>query len=310
MRHLVLALCMALWLAACHQPDPLLRIGTNTWPGYEPFYLARHQGLYDQRNIRLVELPSATDVIDAIRLGSLEGGALTLDEVLTLSSEGIDLTVVLICNISNGADVLMAHPSIAQLSDLADKTIAVETSAVGALMLHSVLQQAELTLSDVTVKHMPLSQHVAAFHDRQIDASITFEPYATQLLSVGAARLFDSRQIPNTIIDVLAIRTDALQPHEQQLRHLIHGFFNARQRIMQHESEALSAVNLRLQMPEADLLRAYSELIMPDKTHNQHLLQNILPEKNQRLTTLMQTHQLLPPHVFAPPKFTDRLLSP
>lgn len=308
MRHLVVTLCMTLWLTACHQPDPLLRIGTNTWPGYEPFYLARHQGMYEQRNIRLVELPSATDVIDAMRLGSLEGGALTLDEVLTLSSEGIDLTIVLICNISNGADVLMAHSSFTQLSDLADKTIAVETSAVGALMLHSLLEQANLSIHDVTVQHMPLGQHLAAFHDGTIHAAITFEPFATELERVGAKRLFDSRQIPNTIIDVLAIRTDAIAPHHAQLRHLLDGFFHAREAILQHQPDALRAVNLRLQMPEADLIRAYDDLIMPDRAENQRLLQRTLPEKTERLTHLLKENLLLLPHDFVPPRISTQLL--
>ena len=38
-------------------PEPILRVGTNVWPGYEPLYLARDLGYLDE-SIRLVEYSS------------------------------------------------------------------------------------------------------------------------------------------------------------------------------------------------------------------------------------------------------------
>ena len=43
-------------LCSCNlDPAPLLRVATHVWPGYELLYLAREQGYYDDRQIRLVE---------------------------------------------------------------------------------------------------------------------------------------------------------------------------------------------------------------------------------------------------------------
>ena len=111
----LLALVLAaLFVAACSAPGTPLRVGSNVWPGYEFLYLAREKGLYDE-SIRLVELASASDVMDALRAGDIEAGALTLDETITLASEGVDLVVVLVFDISAGADVLMTKPSITRL---------------------------------------------------------------------------------------------------------------------------------------------------------------------------------------------------
>lgn len=124
---------MALLLLSCGPaPEPLLRIGTNTWPGYEPLYLARSLGYYEGSPITLVELTSASEVIHALRSGTLEGAALTLDEVLTLLDDGFDLKVVLVMDFSNGGDVLLAKPGIDSTADLRGKRIAVEYTAVGA----------------------------------------------------------------------------------------------------------------------------------------------------------------------------------
>ena len=57
----------------CHkEPTALVRIGTNVWPGYEPLYLARELGYYKDLNVRLVEYPSASEVIRAFKNKNLE----------------------------------------------------------------------------------------------------------------------------------------------------------------------------------------------------------------------------------------------
>ncbi|MGB5468727.1 MAG: nitrate/sulfonate/bicarbonate ABC transporter, partial [Sedimenticolaceae bacterium] len=71
----------ALLLPAIGQAAQPLRIGTNVWPGYEPLYLAAERENWKSKlDIRMVEYPSATEVIRAFRNRALEGAALTLDE--------------------------------------------------------------------------------------------------------------------------------------------------------------------------------------------------------------------------------------
>ena len=60
-------------LGACEQTPHPLRVGTNVWPGYEPLYLAREQGYLSEDAVRLIELPSATDVMSAFSHGGRGG---------------------------------------------------------------------------------------------------------------------------------------------------------------------------------------------------------------------------------------------
>ena len=63
--------------------SPIL-LGTNVWPGYEPLYLARSLGYWDDSSVKLVEYSSASQVIRAFRNDAIHIAALTLDEVLLL----------------------------------------------------------------------------------------------------------------------------------------------------------------------------------------------------------------------------------
>ena len=106
-----------------------LAVGTNVWPGYEPLYLARNLGYYND-SIRLVEYSSATEVLRAIRNKLIDVATLTLDEVLLLRQSGVDVRSVLVTDISNGGDVIVARPGIETLADLKGRKVGVESTAL------------------------------------------------------------------------------------------------------------------------------------------------------------------------------------
>lgn len=60
---------LASLLGGCsREAEPTLRIGTNVWIGSEPLYLARELGHLDPKVVRLVEYPSASEVLRATLL--------------------------------------------------------------------------------------------------------------------------------------------------------------------------------------------------------------------------------------------------
>ncbi len=235
----------ALMLSACGPTwEPVLRIGSNTWPGYEPLYLARSLGEYDGSRIRLVELTSASEVIHKLRSGTLEGAALTLDESLTLLDDGLDLKVILIMDFSNGGDGLLVKPGIASLEDLRGKRIAVETTAVGGIVLDSALRKGGLKPDDVAIVPCPIEDHVDRYPG--VDAVVTFEPMRTKLKKLGAVTLFDSSEIPDRIVDVLVVKSEVVDTHPRSLRRLLEGYFKAREHLASNPDAAAKLMAVRL----------------------------------------------------------------
>lgn len=264
-------LLLLLFLFACeNSQEPPLRIGTNVWPGYEHLYLARSLDYYEKSEIKLVEMTSASDVIRSLRNGTLEGGALTLDEALSLIDDGIALKIILVMDFSEGGDVLLVKPGIDSLAALRGKSIAVEYTAVGAILLDGALNAANLSVTDVNI--IFCSQHEYLKCYQSADAVVTFDPARTRLLKLGAQLLFDSSQIPGRIVDVLAVHAEAVKTNPRALKQLLTGYFKVRDYFSASPEAAANLMSPRLQLSSAEVLASYVGINLPGLEENRALL--------------------------------------
>ncbi len=295
LRRWVPALLLA--LAACAKaPEPPLVVGTNVWPGYEPLYLARSLGSLDTHKVRLIEYPSATEVIRALRNHVLDAGALTLDEALLLGQDGIDVDVVLVMDVSNGADVVIGRPGIESPEQLRGRRIGAETTALGAFMVSRFLEVAGLAPDEVTVVPLTLDQHERAFRTGRVDAVVTFEPVKSRLLAAGGRVLFDSSKIPGEIVDVLVVRREALQARRAQLVHLLRAWFEALAYMRAKPEDAARRMAPRLGLPPEKVMDEYDGLLLPDAGENLRMLDGASPAlavAARKLVAVMRARNLL-----------------
>jgi NitT/TauT family transport system substrate-binding protein len=184
------------FLASCSTNQQPLKVASHVWPGYEFMFLGRELDLLDSSLVSLVETKSASESLQLLESSSVDAAALTLDEVMRAISEGVDLVVVLVFNISAGADVLLGNSQIQDISQLKNKKIGVETGAVGAIMLSQVLEKCGCDNSEVKIIDISSDKHLKAWEDGQVDAVITYEPVYSQLMEKGANKLFSSKEIP------------------------------------------------------------------------------------------------------------------
>lgn len=302
----------AAWLTACGpRYDPPLAVGTNTWTGYEPLYLARDLGLHDGLPVRLVELGSTTQSMDALRTGQLGMAGLTLDEALTLAQEGIALKVVWVMDVSSGADALVVRPDLADLSDLRGSKVGVEQTAVGAYMLQAALRKAGLASADITVVPLPMDEHLSAWRDGRVDALVTFDPVLQVLRGSGAKVLFDSREIPGEIVDVLVARKEALDCCSQHIAQLLQAHQRALGHLATAQEDALQRMTPRLGLTPAEMDAALGGIELPDAAANRTLLSGPearLAKSAQRLAANMREQGLLHRAVDAASLIDDRFV--
>lgn len=293
---LLAGLALSAALAGCGPQKPL-SVASHVWPGYEPMFLARNQGWLDRDKVVLAETASATESLRALAEGRVDGAALTLDEVLRSRSEGVPLTVVAIFDISAGADVLLARPEIPSLAALKGKRLGYEPSGTGHLMAVEALRQAGLAEADVRTVPLEAEEHLRAWQENRVDALVTYEPTASQLRRLKARRLFDSRDIPNTIVDVLVVRRDRLaEGRGEALRHLLAAHFRALAHIERNPQDAAYRLAPRLGLPPGEALAAFRGLLLPDAANNARLLRGNPPPlamTASRLLALARERQLL-----------------
>jgi NitT/TauT family transport system substrate-binding protein len=266
-------------LPGCEWIDRPVSVAAHIWPGYEPLFLARNRGWLDIKKVHLIETASATESLQALNQGKAHGAALTLDEVLKARAAGLRLSVVMIFDISTGADMLIARSGIKQLSDLKGRRIGFEQGAVSELVLTEALQIAGLGKDDVQLVTVNIDKHRDAWINNEIDAVTTYEPVASQLLQLNGTKLFDSRQIPNTIVDVLAIRRDVLDfHHADALRHLLATHFYTLDYLNHNPQDAAYRMAAHLALPAADVLTSLKGLVLPDAANNYRWLAGPAPE--------------------------------
>ncbi|MBD2359507.1 ABC transporter substrate-binding protein [Tolypothrix sp. FACHB-123] len=304
--------CLLVILSSCLQSPPQpLRVGGNVWPGYESLYLASDLGYYNNNQIQLVDYPSATEVSRALRNGDLEVAALTLDETLSVAETNHDVRVVLITDVSAGGDAILAKPGIETLAALKGRRVGVESNALGALVITRALEQVNLSPQDLKIVSLGVSEHEFAFKQGSVDAVVTFEPVRSKLLKMGANLLFDSRQIPGEIVDVLVVPQTVLESQRKQLDVLIQGWFRALDYLNKHPEDAAKRMAPRQGLNPKQFLATLELLHIPDFQENQQLLSKADPKLLnvlRKLSKLMLEKDLLKQAVQVESLLDDRLV--
>ncbi len=208
-RHFIACLSVLPFLASCSAaPAPPVRIGVNPWVGYDPLVLLREIDHPLLSEVQVIELMSNSESQRALRNGIIDAAALTLDEALRLADQGLPLKIVAVLSDSFGADAVLAKPQLRQPGELRGQRLGLESTALGELMLAKLLDQSGLKQTDLILVHTEAGLHAEGLENGSLDAVITFEPMKSQLEKSGFQVIFDSRQIPGTIIDVVVARAD------------------------------------------------------------------------------------------------------
>ena len=280
-------------VTACTSPARL-SIASQLWPGYELMFLARDEGWLPDE-IVLRETRSATESIDALRRGQIQGAALTLDEVLRVRGEGIPLEIVLVFDISAGADAVLTRRPLAAPSDLRGQRIGVEKTAVGALMLALLLERAGLTPSDVIQVPLTIDDHLLTWQAGHLDAIVSYEPTASLLRKAGAIRLLDSRDFPERIFDVLAVRTDITPGQQESLRRLIAAHFRALKQLQANPVDSAYRLAKRFGLAVDAVPESLRGLNFPGIPHNRLLLSadGSIARSAPAIVDILQRHGLI-----------------
>lgn len=283
----------AIWLLACTPERPLV-VAVHPWVGYETLFLAQDfRWLPD--TVRLRVDSTLGESIAALQSGEADAACMTLDEMLRARAVEIPLSAALVFDVSAGADVVLARPPVRTLADLKHKRIGYDRNALGALVFEKLLEAARLPAAAVVQVDLPPARQLDAWRRKEVDAVITYEPMATALRREGAHVLFDSRQMPDTIIDVLAVRHD--RPEALRLvRQLVLAHFRARDYLRTNEQDALFRIAGRERSTPDEVRRMLAAVNLPSLAANRAYLGDDRPrlrEAAEALSVLMVRRGLL-----------------
>lgn len=207
-----LVLVAAFVLTACGAPaEPtVIRIGTQPWIGYGPWWIAKEKGIFEKYGLQveLVDFVEDKEVNAAFASGDMDAANLATHTALKLYASGLDLKLVLIEDASYQADAVIAPSAITSIADLKGKKVAYEEGTTSDLLLNYALLQNGLSLADIEPVFMPASDAGATLIAGQVDVAVTYEPYITTALAENSdlSLLYSAAERPGLISDVLVIR--------------------------------------------------------------------------------------------------------
>jgi NitT/TauT family transport system substrate-binding protein len=282
-------------MGACMSVNHQLRVGTTAGIVSDNLYLAQELNYYPNKVVRLIDYPTAEDQLRAFRNRQVDVTAVPLSDALVLAQTNPDLKGILVLSRSLGEDILVANSSVEQLSDLAGKTIGLETSSRSRLMLAQVLEEANLSSQDVTVLPLSLDEQVDAFKRGEINAVVTHEPARSSLLAAGGRNAFPGTQADKAMLNVLLVTEDTLKRYQPALLTLTDGCLRANQYASSHPKDVTQRLAKRHQL-SPEVMALMSETIESlDLSENQRLLQPNGEELQQQTELLGQQlrHQSL-----------------
>jgi NitT/TauT family transport system substrate-binding protein len=271
---LLLAITALALLGSCRPAhEPPLRVGLIVWPGHEPMFLARSRGHLQDQAIQLVELPSTVEVVRAYRSRAIDVAGLTADEVVSIAAvEPEQHRIILVLDISHGADMILARPEFSSMAELRGRRIGFEPDALGAFILARALELSKLSVADVTPVPLSLVDQQRAFEEARVDAVVTFEPHGAPLIARGARKVFDTTQMPGEVLDVLVARRDAVGERRKTLAALIESWFKALAYLEQSPQEAAAHVAARQGRSAREFLQSLEGMRFPDVAENRRML--------------------------------------
>ncbi|MCA1900332.1 MAG: ABC transporter substrate-binding protein [Chloroflexi bacterium] len=213
-RLLVLSLTAALALTACgSSAEPTaVRIGTQPWIGYGPWWIAQEKGIFEKYGLKaeLVDFIEDKEVNAAFASGDMDAANLATHTAVKLYAAGLDLKIVLLEDASYLADAVLAPSSVSSIAGLKGMKVAYEEGTTSDLLINYALLQNGMTLADIEPVFMPASDAGATLIAGQVDAAVTYEPYISAALADGkdVKILYSAAERPGLISDVLAVRAD------------------------------------------------------------------------------------------------------
>lgn len=189
-------------------------------------FVADAQNLYGDKgiNVQTVQFNNGGDLMTAMAGGDVDVAYVGITPVLSSIEKGVPVKVVAGAQTEGSAIVVSEDSSITKVSDLAGKTIATPGEAsIQYMLLVYALNKENLDVKNFDVSAMKVSSMADALKTKQIDAMVTYEPYASLAVQSDYGKILEnsSQIIPEHPCCVVVARDDFIDNHPDTLKTIV-----------------------------------------------------------------------------------------
>ena len=250
-----------------HSENKKLVVGHDLWIGYSGAFVADAKGYFEEAglDIDFKQFPGPGDTLPALISGNLDIGLTTLHN-LALASLGqkIPLTSIYLLDTSNGADAIVAKKGIKSVKDLKGKKVAATDGEINHMMLIAALDRNGMTQDDIDFVNMNADDAGGAFVAGKLDAAVTWEPWVTKSKAAGGNIIFTSADIPDTILDSVAVTPKTMKSKKAELEAFLAAIDKGVAYLRSNQDESAKIIGKVLDTPPADII----EMLATDKIYD------------------------------------------
>lgn len=213
-----------------------LTLAVSPYAAWAPWFFAEEEGTFKnymqeyQVDIRFIP-GNYADTIEQFVNGKVDAVAITnIDAIARFIKHNIEADVILITSYSNGNDAVLIRNNAE--TDIRGKTLAVVEYSAKHYLLDRYLMRNQIPFDSVKLRNTLETELPTAFTSRDIHGVAAGNPNVNRILSEQQAKvLFDSRQIPKEIIDLIVVRRDVLTAHPGFAKALLAIWFSVMEKL-------------------------------------------------------------------------------
>jgi len=232
------ALLLAMLAAGAAAPAPAaernsFNVAWSIYVGWMPWDYAERSGILKKWadkyaiKIKLIQVNEYVESINQYTAGTFDACAMTNMDALTIpAAGGVDSTVLIVGDFSNGNDGVVLKGKGKTLADIKGQKVNLVELSVSHYLLARALASAGMRERDLKIINTSDADIVAAFSAPATTAVVTWKPQLSAVLSAPDAQLvFDSSKIPGEILDLMVVKTDVLNAYPKLGKALIGAWY-------------------------------------------------------------------------------------
>ena len=275
-----------------------VRYGGSSWLGHYPAYLAMDYGYFKEAGIDQdwQNFRSTSSRMAAFMSGDLDIGCSGIVSAMALMARGAKhFSIVAIPDSFGRVEGLLVRDTIRDFKDLKGKKIGVTFASSTHTLVLDILQQAGLTLNDVTVLNVPAPELPAAIQSGQIDAAAAWTPQfdaikkmpgLSLLADDSAFSLYKTHNVtPGP--DVLIASRAFIEKNGDTLRTYLKAYFRGSEQLVKDPARAASSLTKLTNLNEADQLGVIKGADFYSQQQQKQLLNGEYVDGLQRLADIL-----------------------
>jgi NitT/TauT family transport system substrate-binding protein len=278
----ILAMVLALVVNACttgqNQDIKTLKVGITTWPGFDIALYAKSSGLFKKRglDVEFVRFENQQDSARAVLRGALDAAFSSFWDVMQSDPGDDKPVVVMVTNISHGADGIVTQPTIGSIEDLRGKRVGAKLGTVNHLILLEALKLHNIKPEQVQIEDVSNEMATQMMQEGRLDGAVVWEP----LLSDTAKKIkgsipFTTKEVDSLVIDTLVSRSKVVSDKDKKaaLTQFISAWFDVMHAVDTKSAEVFEQVGKQLGQSGSAFGSDYAGLTKGDIAMNQRMFQ-------------------------------------